>query len=84
MAKDRSLVRASDIGSWTFCNRSWWLATIEDVPHQNPAQLNYGDSMHERHGRNVALAERAYRIGLFLIACALFLAAFLLIWQMLL
>lgn len=56
MAKDRSLVRASDIGSWTFCRRAWWLANVKDVPHQNPAVLQRGDVAHAHHGRQVALS----------------------------
>ena len=43
MAKDRSLVRASDIGAWAFCNRAWWLAKVQHAEHENPAVFVRGD-----------------------------------------
>lgn len=73
-------MRASDIGSWTFCQRSWWLANIQDVPHQNPKQLDYGNRVHDQHGRNVTLSKWAELTGLLLIVAAMFIGAILIVW----
>ena len=67
MAKDRSLVRASDIGAWTFCNRAWWLSVVKDAAHANPAVLTRGTASHESHGRSVVRASRLRRLGLVLV-----------------
>ena len=45
MAKDRSLVRASYIGAWTFCNRAWWLSVVKDAAHANPDVLTRGTAV---------------------------------------
>lgn len=81
--KDRSLVRASDIGLWTFCNRAWWLATVKEVPHQNPAILQRGTEMHRAHGQNVRLAKSLQQLAQLLLALALILAGLALIWMLL-
>lgn len=76
MAKDRSLVRASDIGLWAFCQRAWWLAQVQHAPHQNPQVLARGTEVHARHGAQVRQAEGMQRIGAWLgIAALLALAA---------
>lgn len=68
MAKERSLVRASDIGAWVFCHRAWWLAQVKGVPHRRPEQLARGNEMHTDHGRQVAQAGWLGRAGWLLIA----------------
>ena len=50
MPKDRSYVRASDIGAWNFCNRAWWLAKVQKAPHERPQQLDWGDQSHASTG----------------------------------
>lgn len=83
MAKDRSLVRASDIGAWAFCNRAWWLANVRKEAHGNPQALAQGNIAHGRHGRHVASAQRYRRVGIVLIGAALLLAGlFLLAWML--
>lgn len=71
MSKDRSTVRASDVGSWTFCNRAWWLARIQKVAHRNPAQLKQGNASHLQHGQTVRRADSWQRCGRALIVFAL-------------
>jgi len=83
MAKDRSLVRASDIGSWTFCNRAWWLANVRGATHRRPEVLARGDQVHADHGRRVRRSRRLRTVGLWLIAAALILAGLaLLVWAL--
>ena len=83
MAKDRSLVRASDIGMWAFCQRAWWLSQVKDATHQNPEVLNRGDIAHADHGRTIATAGRLRQYGLLLIAASLLLIGLLLIFWIL-
>ena len=67
MAKDRSLVRASDIGAWAFCQRAWWLANVQGAEHENPAVLTRGTAAHEAHGETVRQAQSMQRMGLILV-----------------
>ncbi len=84
MAKDRSLVRASDIGSWAFCHRAWWLANVRGATHQRPEVLAHGNQAHAAHGRQVRQAGRLRTAGLWLIALALILAGLaLIVWALL-
>ena len=76
MAKDRSLVRASDIGMWAFCQRAWWLAQVKEVAHQDPARLQQGSQAHADHGARVPPGTVLQRAGLIILAvAALFLLA---------
>ena len=67
MAKDRSLVRASDIGAWAFCRRAWYLANVRGVPHARPELLQRGTEAHAEHGRQVRHAGKLQRAGIWLI-----------------
>ena len=81
MSKDRSLVRASDIGQWTFCHRAWWLAQVKGLPHSNQAALDYGNAAHLAHGRAVQRASLYQQVGQWLILAAVVLGAFaLFLW----
>lgn len=79
MSRDRSLVRASDIGMWAHCQRAWWLAKVKGAPHANPALLEAGTASHRSHGVRVARAATLTRVGLGFLAVALLLASVLLI-----
>ena len=81
MPKDRSYVRASDIGVWTFCNRAWWLATVQKAPHQYPERLAHGEAVHQQHGRQLTLSRQLYSIGLALLAVALILLGLFILLQ---
>lgn len=76
MTKDRSLVRASDIGAWTFCRRAWYLAHVKGVAHQRPEVLAQGTAAHAAHGRRVRRAGQAQIVGLILAGAGLLLALF--------
>ena len=82
MSKDRSLVRASDLGSWAFCHRAWWLREVQDAQHANPAVLAQGNAAHKTHGRQVQSAQRQSKLGLILVAIGLITIGLLIIWQM--
>jgi len=83
MAKDRSLVRASDIGAWAFCHRAWWLANVQGVPHRNLAILEEGTAVHRAHGHAVVRANRLHKVGLLLLGMGLLLVILLLLWFLL-
>ena len=73
MAKDRSLVRASDLASWHFCQRAWWLANVEEMPHERPEVFVTGNQAHAEHGRQVRQASRLRKRAILLIGVALLL-----------
>lgn len=77
MARNRALVRASDLSAWAYCNRAWWLANVQGVPHQEPEQLERGTAAHARHGRNLARAQRLQQVAMlgFALAALLLLLA---------
>ncbi|MFN8490519.1 MAG: hypothetical protein U0350_23220 [Caldilineaceae bacterium] len=79
MAKDRSLVRASDIGAWAFCQRAWWLAHVQGVTPHNQVQLQQGKVAHVAHGQAVIRSVRLRQIGVWLLALGLLLALLLLL-----
>ena len=78
MAKDRSLVRASDIGAWAFCRRSWYLAHVRGVAHARPEQLQRGTEAHTQHGQQVRRAGTMQRVGVWLVVAGVALVALLL------
>lgn len=82
MTKDRSLVRASDIGAWSFCNRAWWLASVQEAPHEKPALLDAGDRVHRAHGRLLVRADRLQQLGGWLLAIGMILSGIALLIQL--
>ena len=48
-------IRASEIGSYLYCRRAWWYHKL-GYPSRNLAELNLGQEIHARHGRNLYLA----------------------------
>jgi hypothetical protein len=79
MAKDRSLVRASDIGAWAYCRRAWYLANVRGVTHARPEVLERGTQAHTQHGRQVRQAGVMQRVGLWLLIAGVALVALLVI-----
>jgi hypothetical protein len=83
MAKDRSLVRASDIGSWAYCRRAWYLAQVRGVSHSRPDVLQQGTQAHNRHGQQVRRAGQMQRIGLWLVIIGALMVGLLIIGMLL-
>ena len=82
MGKDRSYVRASDIGAWNFCQRAWWLARVQNAPHERPQKLDWGEQSHDAHGRLTARALWLRKSGIALVAGGLILLGLLLLVQL--
>ena len=69
------IVRASELGSYAFCEREWWLRYVAGVKPAaaGRARLDAGTERHAEHGREVeraALLWRAGRLCLILAALA--------------
>ncbi len=69
MAK-RRLIRASEIGTYVYCHRAWWLQTVVQVDPADRERLERGIAAHYQHGTRVRFAR-----VLFVAAVALLLAA---------
>ena len=63
-------IRASEIGAYLFCHRSWWYQS-QGVPSQNQAELSGGSQFHRQHGRRVFRAGVLRAAGWLLLALAL-------------
>ena len=70
-------VTASQVGQYTYCARAWWLAAIEKREPADLAALDAGARAHERHGRQVSLAQGSKKLALVLLCAALLL---LVVW----
>jgi len=45
-------IRASEISSYIYCQRAWWLQTKGHIP-ENKSELSAGNQIHASHGRAV-------------------------------
>jgi hypothetical protein len=59
MKMDDDVIRASEIGQYTYCARAWWLTRVKGLPSANVAQMQAGSEQHRLHGRAV---EHFYRL----------------------
>jgi CRISPR/Cas system-associated exonuclease Cas4 (RecB family) len=59
------IIRASEIGSYLYCQRSWWYR-ITGVEPENQKELQTGTTLHYQHGRNV-LVSSFFRISGFIL-----------------
>ena len=75
------IVRASELGSYEYCHRAWWLREIAGVAPSSEAQarLEQGRQRHAQHGRAVAFAPLLLRGGAMLLAVAAVLLLLLLL-----
>jgi len=62
-------LRASELGSFLFCQRAWWYQR-QGVAGQNQAELANGTAFHAGHARSTKLALVLRRAALFLIILA--------------
>ena len=56
-------IRASEIGQYVFCQRAWWLGTVQGYRPVNEAELSAGTQAHLQHGRSVAASQRWQWVG---------------------
>lgn len=48
-------IRASEIGSYTYCKRAWWYSCQGEVS-ENEVEMAAGTAFHHAHGRQVLAA----------------------------
>lgn len=70
-------VRASDIGSFVYCHRSWWLARVVGLEPDALLRRQRGTRAHQQHAWLVWLMQVLRIIGLSLAIIALSLAAWM-------
>jgi hypothetical protein len=73
-------IRASDIGDYLYCRRSWWLKQSRGIASQNVRELEQGRRHHQQHGQSVMQAIWLRRAAYLLI----FVAVALLTYQVML
>ena len=73
MPTSRRTLRASEIGTYLFCQRAWWYQK-SGQPSENLAEMAAGSELHERHSRVVlsagCLRTAAYALLLLALASA--------------
>ena len=69
----KEIIRASEIGTYMFCNRAWWLRRVEEQESTNFAEMARGTRRHEQHARSVRGSDILQRLAYGLIALALLL-----------
>jgi len=76
MRSERSTyIRASEIGTFVFCARAWWLQRVEGLEPGNVEQRLAGEAAHVAHGRRVWAAVWLRRAALAVLALAVALLA---------
>ena len=71
------VLRASEVGRYTYCARAWWLQRVKGIEPRNLAALQRGTEAHAAHGRGV---ERAGRQAAWALVLALLAVAALCAW----
>ncbi|MGL4651021.1 MAG: hypothetical protein ACRC1H_16550 [Caldilineaceae bacterium] len=64
-------MRASDLASWAYCRRAWWLARVQGIAPGDAAPLEAGTAFHAAHGRSLLRARLFSLLGFALLAMAL-------------
>ena len=70
MSGDDDVVRASEVGEYTFCARAWWLHRVKGYRSANVAQLAQGSDRHRAHGRAVRASFLLRRVAAILLVLA--------------
>ena len=70
MNEDR-VIRASELGQYSFCAKAWWLGSVEGMPSVNVREMDAGRSAHEQHGQTVWLSTWLGRVGWILLGLGL-------------
>lgn len=76
------IVRASDVSTYVFCARAWWLGRVKGYQSSRQRAMEHGKAVHLAHGRSVASSVRLKRSALALLTLALASGLFA-IWQFL-
>jgi hypothetical protein len=44
------VIRASEIGRYTYCAHAWWLGSVQCLPSERQGEMVAGEATHTRHG----------------------------------
>jgi len=77
MARTKRTIRASEIGSFLYCQRAWWYRR-KNVPAINTAELAGGEDFHRMHVGQTRGARLLKGIAWILLALAFILGVFFL------
>ncbi|MEA4909389.1 MAG: hypothetical protein GYA17_19255 [Chloroflexi bacterium] len=68
------IIRASEIGVYLYCRRSWWYQ-LQGVVSQNQSELAAGSAFHRSHGGKVFLSQLLRLAGWLVLLAAVVLIA---------
>ncbi len=63
----RSVIRASEVGEYVYCARSWWLRRVEGLEPEGQERRDHGTALHWQHGRAVLGSQLLLLCGLALL-----------------
>ena len=66
----RRIIRASEVGTFSYCARAWWLGPVQGRRPDDVRRLQAGQAVHERHGRHVLLSTALMRLAYLLVLLA--------------
>ena len=75
-------IQASDIATYVFCRRAWWLQRAEGHVPQNFREMKAGQQFHQQHGRTVQRALWTRRLAYALLFVVVALTTFQLLMGM--
>lgn len=53
MSRQMPIINASEVGSFAYCPRAWWLRHVEGLEPQDTEALHRGQALHRRHFQDV-------------------------------
>ena len=68
---EKNWIRASEIGEYMYCRRSWWLKRVVGRESRNIVEMKHGEKFHLDHADKVDRTEWTRKIAYILIALAL-------------
>lgn len=72
---ERRWIRASEVQSFAYCARSWWLRYILQLEPEDHGQWAAGTERHRSHGRRILRSEGLRRTAIVLLVLGLVVAA---------
>ncbi|ACL23474.1 hypothetical protein [Chloroflexus aggregans] len=57
------IIRASELGEYYYCARSWWLRRVVGREPEGAERRAFGTISHVRHGRLVVFSQRLLWLG---------------------
>jgi CRISPR/Cas system-associated exonuclease Cas4 (RecB family) len=73
-------IRASELGEYLYCRRSWWLRRVKGYRPNNTPQRTTGDTYHQQHYERVQQSENLTRAVTIFMALLLTISALVVAW----